>query len=251
MPMQVRDVMTRDVITVCTGHSVLEAAQLMLQQRISGLPVVDAAGNLVGIVTEGDFLRRGEIGTQRHRPNWLEFLIGPGRLATEYVHASGRKVEEVMTPDPCTVTEDDSLETVVGLMERHRVKRLPVLREGRLVGIVSRANLMDALIERTLYRHASAADDATIRERIVAALAETRWAPNINVAVHGGVAELSGIITDERERMGLIVAAENVAGVKEVHDHLVWVEPMSGTAFYSAEDQAKAPSKPGARRAAH
>ena len=240
MTMQVRDVMTRNVISVAPNQSVLEAAQLMLQNRISGLPVVDAQGKVVGIVTEGDFLRRGEIGTQRQRPKWLEFLAGPGRLAAEYVHASGRKVDEVMTPDPCTVMEDDSLETVVELMERRRIKRLPVLRDGRMVGIVSRANLMHALASLARYAPVPAGDDSTIRDRILAAFASARWAPNVNVVVHNGVAELSGIITDERERKGLIVATENVAGVKEVHDHLVWVEPMSGTAFPSAEDEAKA-----------
>jgi CBS domain-containing protein len=251
MIMQVRDVMTRNVISVGSDQSVLEAAQLMLQNKISGLPVVDATGKLIGIVTEGDFLRRGEIGTQRQRPKWLEFLIGPGRMAAEYVHTAGRRVEEVMTPDPCTVSEDDSLETVVGLMERRHVKRLPVLRDGKLVGIVSRANLMDAVTELARYAHGPVADDATIRGRIVAALAEARWAPNINVTVQGGVAELSGIITDERERKGLIVAVENVAGVKEVHDHLVWVEPMSGAAFPSAEDEAKARAEEAVQRATH
>jgi CBS domain-containing protein len=239
MMMQVRDVMTRNVISVRASQSVLEAARLMLQNRVSGLPVVDAAGALVGIVTEGDFLRRGEIGTQRQRPKWLEFLLGPGRLAAEYVHTAGRTVEEVMTPDPATVSEDDSLETVVELMERRHVKRLPVVRDGRTVGIVSRANLMDALIETARYTHGPAPDDGAIRDRIVAAFADKHWAPRINVAVHNGIAELSGIITDERERRALIVAAENVAGVKALHDHLVWVEPMSGIAIPSAEDEAR------------
>jgi CBS domain-containing protein len=249
MMMQVRDVMTRNVISVRASQSVLEAAELMLENRVSGLPVVDAAGALVGVVTEGDFLRRGEIGTQRQRPRWLEFLLGPGRLAAEYVHTTGRTVEEVMTPDPVTVSEDDSLETVVELMEHRHVKRLPVLRNGRIVGIVSRANLMDALTENARYAHGPAADDGTIRDRILAAIAGANWAPRINVAVHGGTAELSGIITDERERKALIVAAENVAGVKEVHDHLVWVEPMSGVAIPSAEDEAKA--EDAAERAVH
>jgi len=239
MMMQVRDVMTRNVISVRANQSVLEAAQMMLQNKVSGLPVVDSVGALVGIVTEGDFLRRGEIGTQRQRPKWLEFLLGPGRLAAEYVHTTGRTVEEVMTPDPATVSEDDSLETVVELMERRHVKRLPVVRSGRLVGIVSRANLMDALIEHARYTHGPAPDDGAIRDRVLAAFADVHWAPKINVAVHNGIAELSGIITDERERKALIVAAENVTGVKEVHDHLVWVEPMSGIAIPSAEDEAR------------
>ena len=237
--MQVRDVMTRNVITVSADETLVKAAQLMLQNRISGLPVVDAGGKLVGIVTEGDFLRRGEIGTQRQRPKWLEFLIGPGRLAAEYVYTSGRKIEEVMTPDPYTVTEDDSLETVVELMERRHIKRLPVLRDGRMVGIVSRANLMHALASLARYTPAPAGGDSEIRDQILAALAEQHWALGINVIVHNGVAELWGTIMDERERQALIVAAENVAGVKEVHDHIVWVEPTSGIVIPSAEDEAR------------
>ena len=144
--MQVRDVMTRNVISVAADETVLKAARMMLQNEISGLPVVDTAGKLVGVVTEGDFLRRRELGTQRRRPKWLEFVIGPGRLASDYVHASGRKIEEVMTCDPVTVAEDDSLETVVDLMERRHIKRLPVLRDGKMVGIISRANLMHAMV---------------------------------------------------------------------------------------------------------
>src|ERR1700741_3061443 len=137
--MQVKDIMTRNVISVGPDESIMKAARLMLQNRISGLPVIDRDGELMGIVTEGDFLRRGELGTQRRRPKWLEFIIGPGRLAEEYVHASGRKVDEIMTTDPVTVTEDDTLEDVVELMERRHVKRLPVTRGGRVIGIISRS----------------------------------------------------------------------------------------------------------------
>jgi CBS domain-containing protein len=236
--MQVGDVMTRNVFSVAAGETVLNAVRTMLQNRISGLPVVDAGGNLVGIVTEGDFLRRGEIGTERQRPKWLAFLVGPGRLASEYVHASGRKVEDVMTADPVTVAEDDSLETVVELMERKRIKRLPVMRNGKMVGIISRANLMHALVSLARDSQAPAGGDSAIRDRILAAFAEQPWAPQVNVVVKNGVTELWGTITDERERQASVVAAENVAGVNAVHDHLVWVEPMSGMAFPSAEDEA-------------
>jgi len=237
--MLVKDVMTQNVICVQANEPVLKAARLMLQNRISGLPVVDANNELVGIVTEGDFLRRSEIGTQRRRPKWLEFLVGPGRLADEYVHTSGRKVEEIMTADPCVVGEDDPLEKVVELMERRRVKRLPVTRDKKIVGIVSRANLMHALASLARDIPAEAGDDSAIRDRIVSALGKERWVPHVNIVVKDGVAELWGVITDERERRGLTVAVENVAGVKAVHDHLVWVEPMSGMAFPSAEDEAK------------
>ncbi|MGB6538225.1 MAG: CBS domain-containing protein [Xanthobacteraceae bacterium] len=236
--MQVKDVMTRNVISIESNDPILKAARVMLQNRISGLPVIDPTGKLVGIVTEGDFLRRSEIGTQRQRPKWLEFLVGPGRLAAEYVRTSGRRVDEIMTPDPVSVSEEDSLETVVELMERHRVKRLPVMRGAQMVGIVSRANLMHALA--SLARDdAPAANGSTIRDRILTAIGKQPWAPRINVVVRNGVAELWGAIMEERERQALIVATENVVGVKEVHDHLVWVESMSAMAFPSPEDAAK------------
>jgi CBS domain-containing protein len=237
--MKVKDVMTTKVICIGADEPVLKAARLMLQNRISGLPVLDKEGELLGIVTEGDFLRRGELGTQRQRPKWLEFVLGPGKLAAEYVHTSGRKVEEIMTPDPRTIREDDSLETVVETMERHHVKRLRVTRGGRMVGIVSRANLMHALASVTRDRTAPNGGDVALRNNVLTAIAKLNWAPHVNVIVKDGVAELHGIITDDRERQGLIVAAENVAGVKQVHDHLVWVEPMSGMAFPSAEDEVK------------
>jgi len=237
--MQVRDVMTRNVISVAANETVVNAARIMLQNRISGLPVVDAEGALVGIVTEGDFLRRGELGTERRRPKWLEFLLGPGRMAQEYVHAAGRKVEDVMTSEPATVVEDDALGTVVQLMECRRIKRLPVLRDGKIVGIVSRANLMHALVSLARDTVAPAGGDSAMRDGILAAIAKQPWAPRINVVVKNGIAELWGTITDERERQGCIVTAENVAGVREVHDHLVWVEPVSGMSFPSPEDEAK------------
>ena len=237
--MQVKDVMTRDVISIRANEPIVRAARVMLQSRISGLPVLDAEGELVGIVTEGDFLRRSELGTQRRRPRWLEFIIGPGRLAQEYVSATGKKVDEIMTPGPVTVTEDESLEAVVELMERRRVKRLPVMRSGRLVGIVSRANLMHALASLARDAAAPAGGDLQIRENILTAIGHQQWAPHVNVVVKNGVAELWGVITDERERRGLIVATENVPGVEQVHDHLVWVEPMSGMAFPPADDEPK------------
>ena len=236
--MRVKDVMTPNVICIGTDEPVVKAARLMLQNRISGLPVVDKDGELVGMVTEGDFLRRGELGTQRQRPKWLEFIVGPGKLAQEYTHSSGRKVEDIMTSDPWTIGEDETLAAVVDTMEQHHVKRLPVTRGGRMVGIVSRANLMHALA--SLSRDVPApppGDDSAIRDKILAAIAKQDWAPRVNVIVKNGVAELHGVITDDRERAGLIVAAENVPGVKHVRDHLVWVEPISGVAFPSSEDE--------------
>ena len=236
--MQVKDVMTPNVICIGADEPILKAARLMLQNRISGLPVIDKDGELVGIVTEGDFLRRSELGTQRRRPKWLEFILGPGRLAQEYTRSAGRKVEEIMTPDPRTIGVDETLEAVVDTMERHRVKRLPVTGSGRVVGIISRANLMHALASLSRDAKSSSGSDSAIRDNILAAIGKQDWAPRINVIVNGGVAELHGVITDDRERAGLIVAAENIPGVKRVRDHLVWVEPISGIAFPSSIDEA-------------
>jgi CBS domain-containing protein len=235
--MQVKDIMTINVISIGADEPVVKAANLMLQNRISGLPVVDKEGELVGMVTEGDFLRRGELGTQRRRPKWLEYVVGPGKLAKEYVHTSGRKVAEVMTPNPRSIRDDESLERVVEMMERHHIKRLPVTHGGRMVGIVSRANLLQALATFAHDLPASTSGDSAIRANILAAFAKQDWAPRINVIVKDGFAELHGVITDDRERRGLVVAAENVAGVKKVHDHLVWLEPISGIALPSIEDE--------------
>jgi CBS domain-containing protein len=218
--------MTPKVICIDADEPVLKAARLMLQNRISGLPVLDKEGELVGIVTEGDFLRRGELGTQRQRPKWLEFILGPGKLAEEYVQTWGGKVREIMTPDPWTIGEDETLEAVVEVMERRRIKRIPVTRAGRIVGIISRANLMHALASSAREISVPSSDDSAIRDNILAAIAKQDWAPHVNVIVKNGVAELHGIITDNRERQALIVATENVPGVKQVRDHLAWMEPM-------------------------
>jgi CBS domain-containing protein len=238
--MLARDVMTPRVISIEADAAVMQAVRIMLQNRISGLPVVGPKGELVGMLTEGDFLRRREIGTERRRSRWLEFLIGPGRLADEYVRSSGRKVNDVMTPEPFTAGEDTPLDEIVKMMERHRIKRVPIVRAGTLVGIVTRANVMHALVSLAREEKAPAGDDGAIREQILAECAKQSWAPVPNVVVRDGIVELWGTITDYRERQALIVACENVAGVKAVHDHLVWIEPLSGFVVPSAEDEARA-----------
>jgi CBS domain-containing protein len=216
----------------------MEAAHLMIQHGVSGLPVVNAHGQLVGIVTEGDFLRRAETGTERRRPRWLEFLLGPGRLANEYVRSHARKIQEVMTPDVITVSPSTPLEDVVTMMERHRIKRVPVLGGEKLVGIISRANLVQALARLAEEASPSRPDDEAMRMQILNDLNRERWTPRdaLNVIVRNGVAELWGVILDERERQAIKVVAENVPGIKAVRDHLVFVGPMSGVVLESPED---------------
>jgi CBS domain-containing protein len=229
--MNAADVMTRNVLSVRPDATIAEAIGLMLDNRISGLPVLDETGRLVGILTEGDLLRRGETGTERHRPRWLEILMGPGRLAAEYVRTHGRRIAEVMTRDPVTVSPETPLAEIVALMERHRIKRVPVLDGNVPVGILSRADLLRGLAGVLAEAPAAAASDEEIRERILAELARSAWVPRDGVAitVENGVVDLNGVILDEKERAALRVAAENVPGVRAVEDHLVWVEPVSGT----------------------
>lgn len=228
--MKVGDVMTRSVVSVTPETPIAEAARQMLDNRISGLPVVDAAGTVVGVVTEGDLLRRAETGTVRTRARWLELLTTPGRLATDYVHAHARKVGEVMSRDVVAVAPGAPLATVVRLMEARHIKRLPVIDGGRLVGIVSRANLVRALFDRLSAPSEQSAGDAAIRDAILAEIDRQPWGPraSIDVSVADGVVDLHGSITDDRERTALQVLAENTPGVKAVHDHLVWIEPLSG-----------------------
>jgi CBS domain-containing protein len=228
--MKASDVMSSRVVSIAPEATVLEAIELMLENRISGLPVIDRAGALVGIVTEGDFLRRAETGTERKRPRWLEFLLGPNRLAKDYVHSHGRKVEEVMTRELVTASEDTPLDEVVRIMERKRIKRLPVMRGRDVVGIVSRANLLHALATMSRDLPGLAKCDADIRQRVMDELARQPWAPIalIDIVVKDGVVELWGSITDAKQGDALKVCAENIPGVKTVVSHLSWIEPMSG-----------------------
>jgi predicted transcriptional regulator len=213
----------------------------MLQRHVSGLPVVSATGKLVGIISEGDFIRRSEIGTQRERGRFLKFILGSGKEATDFVHEHGGKVGEIMTPEPFTINEDTDLEEIVELMEKNQVKRLPVLRGDKLVGIVSRSNLLQAVASLARQIPDPTADDDHIRNRIIDALDKKDWCPlGLSVIVRDGIVHLSGVITEERSRQATIVAAENVAGVKKVHDHLCWVDTMSGIYLNSPEDESLA-----------
>lgn len=227
--MRAKDIMSRDVVTIGPDDSILHAARLMLQNRYSGLPVVDVSGALVGIITEGDFLRRRETNTVRRRSRWFEFLLGPGHLAEEYTHAAGRIVREVMSPQVQTVFEDTPLDEVVGLMERRHVKRLPVMRGDKLIGIVTRQNLLRAVAGSAAPRGPSETDTA-IRDRLLEEIKREPWAPvSIWPEVTNGRVRLIGTIYDDRQREALRVLAENLPGVKAIEDELVWIEPMSGT----------------------
>lgn len=236
--MRAYQIMSPRVATVRPDTPISEAAELMLAKRISGLPVVDAAGKLVGIVSEGDFLRRGEIGTRRQRSRWLSFLVGPGKQAAEYVRQEGRTVKDVMTADPVAINEDMAIEEIVELMERKGIKRLPVLRNEELIGIVTRANLLQAVASLARGTPQPSAGDDELRREILESIEKQPWCPaGLNVVVRNGIAELSGLITDDRQRGAAVVATSNIAGVKAVHDHLCWVDTMTGTVIDPREDE--------------
>ncbi|BCM20851.1 CBS domain-containing protein [Mesorhizobium sp. J8] len=228
--MHARDIMTTPVVTIGASASVAEAADLMLTRNIRCLPVLGEDGSLAGVVSEGDFLRRGELGTRRARPRWLEFLLGPGKLAEEYVRSSSRRVGEVMTTGVVSAAPGASLAEIVDLMATHDIKNVPILDAGKIVGIVSRSDLMRILL-RTLPKSGSATvDDEVIRRNILAELRGQSWSVGgdlIGVTVKKGEVELNGAIFDERQRKAAVVAAENVAGVKKVTDHLFYAGPLS------------------------
>lgn len=176
--MRAHQIMTRKVITVKAETPILEAANLMLQHHISGLPVVDNTGRLIGIVSEGDFMRRSEIGTQGPRIRWLDFLMGAGKSAVDFVREHGRKVSDIMTRDALfTATEDMPLEELVGLMERQDVKRLPAVRGDALVGMVTRSDLLRALASLARDIPDPTADDDHIRSRVIASIEKNEWQP--------------------------------------------------------------------------
>jgi CBS domain-containing protein len=232
--MRAQDVMTRAVLSVAPDATLVEAARRMLDAHVSALPVVDAGGTLVGILSEGDLLRRAETGTARRHSGWAELFLGPGRLADEYVHAHARTVHDLMTDAPLTVTEDATLSDVVDLMQRRHIKRVPVLRGQALVGVVSRADIVRALVARLgAADKAEGADDATICRALRSELALSKWANahNVSVQVAAGVVTLGGVLFNEAIRPAIRVAAENTPGVRRVEDRMVWVEPVTGAAL--------------------
>lgn len=228
--MKAQDIMQRQPITATPEMSIENAMHLMLTHHISGLPVVDSTGSVAGVLSEGDLLRRTELGTEETLSGWRAWLAGQGWAAREYVRSHARRVGEVMTTPVISVTPQSDLADVVALMESRRVKRVPVLQDGRLVGILTRSDLMRALENLLPRADTRPVADAELRRRLLASLGEQRWAPrfSIDVKVVNGVAELLGVITDERTREAARVLVENTPGVREVVDRLVWIEPFSG-----------------------
>ncbi|WP_426663901.1 CBS domain-containing protein [Rhodanobacter aciditrophus] len=235
--MKVREAMSTRVVTVTPDTPLADAMRTMLRERISGLPVVDAQGALAGVLTEGDLMRRAETGTEPTHPAWLRFLLGPGRMAREFTASHARHVGEVMTREVVAIGADAPLADAVRLMEQHRVKRLPVLGERGLEGILSRADLLRAFVATAADAAPDDLSDAAIARRIVSELDAKPWTPRetMSVDVHDGVVTLRGVLVDDSVRAALVVLAENTAGVVRVEDQLTTVEPMMGMVVRAPE----------------
>ncbi len=217
----VADVMTRDVISVSTATPVREIASVLAAKRISAVPVVGVDGMLVGIVSESDLIRRAEIGTGRRRSWWRKIIADVEAEAAEYVRTHGRKAQHVMTAPVVTTTEDTPLADVAGIMEKRRLKRLPVVRGSRLVGIVSRSDLVRAVARhRAPLSSQPVADDAILRDLMARAKAVTPSHMLINVSVHQGNADIAGLVDSAAEREAILVAAENTPGVRSIQDRM-------------------------------
>ena len=221
--MRAMDIMTSEVITVEEDATVQAAAELMAEHGISALPVVDKDTRVIGIVSEGDLLHRAETATEQRRSWWLEIMTSTNQLAGEYIKSHSAKVTDVMTRDVISVTDATPVADIAVLLETHRIKRVPVLRDGRLAGIVSRANLVRALA-MTINERASSteADDENIRNKLLAELKAQKWAEvsPANVTVKDGVVHLWSSYLSEQEKRALVVAAENIPGVRRVEDHM-------------------------------
>jgi CBS domain-containing protein len=217
-----REVMTRPVITVQPNVSVGEAAKCLLENHISAAPVVDAGGKLVGMISEGDLMRRYETKTERRQSWWLRMMSGEHILASEYVKAHAQKVHEVMTRNVVTAGPKTPLGEIADLLESHCIKRVPIVENGALVGIVTRADLLRAFANDRP-RLEIPMPDAAIRDRIVDHLEKQPWAHTqlLNISVEGGVVDLSGIVHSEAEKEAVRVAAESMRGVKAVNDRLI------------------------------
>ena len=222
--MKAIDVMTRDVVTVKPGDHVAHAVELLARHDVSALPVDDADGVLVGVLSEADLIHRTELGTEKRRPWWLEAVTPAAALAADFAKAHGRRVDEVMSAEVVSAGEEATLGEIAALLERHRIKRVPIVRDGKLVGIVSRANLIQALASAQLApTGASAASDRDIRASLLDRLAQQTWTgfDTRNVIVTGGTVHLWGLIGSDAERKALVALAEGVPGVVAVTDEMI------------------------------
>lgn len=218
--MKAMDVMIHDVVTVKADDDVADAIKLLAEHDVSALPVVDEAGAVIGVLSEADLMRREEIGTAKHRAWWLEAMTSSTTLAGEFAKANGRKVGEVMSDTVISASEETPIDEIANLLEKHRIKRVPILRDGRLVGIVSRSNLIQALASSQVPASGDVPSDRAIRVEVLKQLGAQPWTDfgSRNIIVRDGVVNLWGLVGSPEERTALVALAEQVPGVKNVED---------------------------------
>jgi len=217
-----RDIMTSPAITATTDTTLLEIVQLMLAHRISAVPIVNENQIVVGLVSEGDLVRRAEIGTEQKHSWWLSMFGNATVLAEDFVKSHGVTAKQVMTKEVVSAGEDTPLHQIAEVLEKKKIKRVPILREGAVVGIVSRANLLQALtLQRDSAAVAPSREDSTIREELIQLLHDEPWANalHVNVMVSDGTVHLWGSVRSDAQRDALSVAAKGVAGVRDVINH--------------------------------
>ena len=218
--MNAQDIMTRDVLTVGPDVTVAEIARVLLQRHISGVPVIED-GKVVGVVSEGDLIHRQEIGTEKRRGSWWLRLCAGERSPVDFIKSHGVTARDVMTQPVVTVTEDTPLDEIADLFEDRGIKRVPVVRNGKLVGIISRANLLQALASAPHPEIPVTGDDEEIRTKLLHILnSQSWWHPHTShVVVSDGVVHIWGLDGSADARDATRVAALNVAGVRDVEDH--------------------------------
>ena len=220
--MDAKDVMTPNVITVNEQTDVATIAKLLIERHISAVPVVDKQDKLIGIVSEGDLIRRPEEGTEAPKSWWLSFLTVPDDAARAYSKAHGQSAGDVMTRNVISVHDDTPVAEIAELLEKNRIKRVPVVRDGRPIGIVSRANLIQALAARPAQAPVVSGDDQALRQAVLSAMENEPWlgSSTINVTVDNGAVAIWGIAQSEEVRKAIGVAVKNVPGVKSVENHV-------------------------------
>ena len=225
--MKAEDVMVSTVITVGVNASIGEVAAILLNNHISAAPVVDEKGELVGIVSEGDLMRRPEIGTTKRHSWWLELISNKWASATEYIKSHSRKVADVMTRDLITAKPDTPLGDIAGLLERNQIKRVPIVERGKLVGIVSRANILQALSSATRKLPSlMTADDSELRRKVVSQMASEPWRPTmLSVTVQDRTVDLWGVVHSVEQKKAAQFAAETTPCVRAVVNN-IFVQPI-------------------------